>query len=100
MPLPVSVTIRATKSPHSPSGVSSGLILTFLAVIVIVPPSGIASRALTTRLISASSSSWTSQPSLQYLRVAADNHQHIVEIVCNAAGKLAQRLHLLRLGEL
>ena len=37
---------------------------------------------------------------LQHLRVAADDHEHVVEVMRYAAGQLAQRLHLLRLGEL
>ncbi len=34
------------------------------------------------------------------LRIAGDDHQQIVEVVGDAAGELAERLHLLRLGEL
>ena len=40
------------------------------------------------------------QPALQDLRVAGNDHQQIVEVVGDAAGELAERLHLLRLGEL
>ena len=40
------------------------------------------------------------EPALQDLRVAGDDHQQIVEVVRDAAGELAERLHLLRLGEL
>ena len=40
------------------------------------------------------------EPAAQQLRVAADDHQQIVEVVGDAAGQLAERLHLLRLGEL
>ena len=40
------------------------------------------------------------EPAAQELRVAADDHQQIVEIVGDAAGQLAERLHLLRLREL
>ena len=40
------------------------------------------------------------QPALQDLRVAGHDHQQIVEVVGDAAGKLAERLHLLRLREL
>ena len=40
------------------------------------------------------------EPAAQQLRVAADDHQQIVEIVGDAAGQLSERLHLLRLGEL
>ena len=40
------------------------------------------------------------EPAAQQLGVAADDHQEIVEIVGDAAGQLAERLHLLRLGEL
>ena len=36
----------------------------------------------------------------EYLRVAADDHQHVIEVVRDTAGQLPQRLHLLRLGEL
>ena len=37
---------------------------------------------------------------LQDLRVAGHDHQQIVEVVGDAAGELAERLHLLRLREL
>ena len=37
---------------------------------------------------------------LQRLDMAGDDHQQIVEVVRDAAGELAERLHLLRLGEL
>ena len=40
------------------------------------------------------------EPAAQKLRVTADDHQQIVEVVGDAAGQLAERLHLLRLGEL
>ena len=40
------------------------------------------------------------EPAAQKLRVAADDHQQIVEVVGDAAGQLAERFHLLRLGEL
>src|SRR5262249_34395299 len=36
----------------------------------------------------------------QKLRVAADDHQQIVEVVGNAARQLAERFHLLRLRQL
>ena len=36
----------------------------------------------------------------QNLDVAAHDHQQVVEIVGDAAGELAERVHLLRLGEL
>ena len=34
------------------------------------------------------------------MRIAADDHQHVIEVVRDTAGQLPQRLHLLRLGEL
>ena len=40
------------------------------------------------------------QPAAQQLRVTADDHQQVVEVVGDAAGELAEGLHLLRLGEL
>ena len=40
------------------------------------------------------------EPAAQKLRMAADDHQEVVEVVRDAAGELAERLHLLRLGEL
>ena len=40
------------------------------------------------------------EPAAQKLRMAADDHQEIVEVVRDAAGQLAERLHLLRLREL
>ena len=39
-------------------------------------------------------------PPAQHLRVAAHDHQQIVEVVRDAAGQLAERLHLLRLRQL
>src|SRR5271166_4653162 len=43
---------------------------------------------------------WITEPAFEYLRVAAYNHQHIIEVVRYAAGQLSQCLHLLRLREL
>ena len=40
------------------------------------------------------------KPAAKQLRVAADDHQEIVEVVGDAARQLAERFHLLRLGEL
>ena len=40
------------------------------------------------------------EAALQDLRVAADDHQQVVEIVRDAAGELAERFHFLRLREL
>src|SRR5262249_4409144 len=40
------------------------------------------------------------KPLLQHLSIAADHHDHIVEVVRYAAGQLAQGLHLLRLRKL
>ena len=40
------------------------------------------------------------QPALQDLRVAGNDHQQVVEVVGDAAGELADRLHFLRLREL
>ena len=40
------------------------------------------------------------QPAAQHFGVAADDHQEIVEVVRDAAGELAERLHLLHLREL
>src|SRR5208337_2254259 len=40
------------------------------------------------------------EPMAQKLRMAADDHQQVVEIVRDAAGQLAKGFHLLRLGEL
>ena len=57
MPLPVSATVIATKSPLRPSRVSAGCSVAFSAESVIMPPSGMASRALSARLMSASSNS-------------------------------------------
>src|SRR5215204_4899252 len=57
MPLPVSATVIATKSPLRPSRVSAGCSAAFSAESVIMPPSGMASRALSARLMSASSNS-------------------------------------------
>ena len=57
MPLPVSVTRMATNSPRSPSSTALPLSTTGLAVMPSAPPFGIASRAFTARLSSASSSS-------------------------------------------
>ena len=37
------------------------------------------------------------ETALQNLRVAADDHQQIVEVMCDTAGELAERFHLLRL---
>src|SRR3954462_10810395 len=177
MPLPVSATVIATKSPLRPSRVSAGCSVAFSAESVIMPPSGMASRALSARLMSASSNSarstrtghssgGTSAASrtcapielamqrphrlealadagdnrgqhlaarerqqlpgqrfaaprreldrlrgahallivgdelLQRVDVPADDHQEVVEVVRDAAGELAQRLHLLGLGAL
>ena len=57
MPVPVSATVSATNSPRSFSGVSSPPRVTLAADTMTWPPSGMASRALTTRLTSASSNS-------------------------------------------
>ena len=39
------------------------------------------------------------QPPLQCLQIAGDHRQQIVEVMCDAAGELADRLHLLRLPQ-
>ena len=49
---------------------------------------------------SARTSFASSQAALERLRIAADDHQQIVEIMSHAAGELSERLHLLRLAEL
>ena len=41
---------------------------------------------------------WRKTP-LHELKAALDRHEKIVEVVCNAAGQLSDRLHLLRLQE-
>ena len=43
---------------------------------------------------------WVTQPALEVLRIAAYDHQHVVEVVGDAAGQLAERVHLLRLRQL
>src|SRR5262245_33388639 len=43
---------------------------------------------------------WFAQPALQDLRIAGDDHQQIVEIMCDASGELSEGVHLLRLGKL
>ena len=176
MPVPVSIIASATNSPASGPAAEPASSTTLRACNVMVPPSGMASRALTAILTSARSSSprststgqilssmsmvksilprsegasmsrtasmrarrstttgincWRrekasncrvsfspragggadrldrlhllrlAQPPLQDLRVARHDHQQVVEVVRDAAGELADRLHLLRLGEL
>ena len=41
-----------------------------------------------------------SRPAQQRLRLAAHDHQQVVEVVRDAAGQLAERLHFLRLRKL
>ncbi len=57
MPTPLSATRIATKSPRSPSSTALPFSMTGVAVMVSVPPFGMASRALTARLSIASSNS-------------------------------------------
>src|SRR5580704_3646679 len=57
MPVPVSAIVMATNSPESPSSDALPRITTGFAVMVSVPPDGMASRALKARLSSASSNS-------------------------------------------
>ena len=57
IPEPVSLIVSAANSPLRESTDSSPRSVTFLPAMVIEPPSGMASRALTTRLTNASSNS-------------------------------------------
>ena len=90
MPDPVSVTRSATKSPSMPAAVSFRDRVTFSAVMVIKPPFGMASRALTTRLTRASSSSLASTFTSQIVLSIADVSftvppMELVNIICDAS---------------